>query len=115
MTQQERIEKASIEYANILPQGRISKKYCAIDFTAGANWALSNQWHDAKIDNPDLSCRILAYLSWGNFEVCSKKSPEVLNVAEKPYKHYYDLGGEEVPISAIKYWMEIPPLKGGEE
>ena len=84
-------------------------------FTAGAKFALQHQWHDAKIDKPDLSCRILAYLSWDNLEVSGKKSPEVLNVAEKPYKHYYDLGGEEVPISAIKYWMEVPTLEGGEK
>ena len=32
------LEEAAKNYAELLPQGRVSKKYSAIDFIAGAKW-----------------------------------------------------------------------------
>lgn len=32
---------------------------------------------------------------------------ELLHFAEKPYPHYYDEGGEEIPYGAIEKWQEI--------
>ena len=34
----EDLEEAANNYAELLPQGRIAKKYCKIDFKAGARW-----------------------------------------------------------------------------
>lgn len=34
----EDLEEAAKNYAELLPQGRVSKKYSAIDFIAGAKW-----------------------------------------------------------------------------
>ena len=32
---------------------------------------------------------------------------ELLHLATKPYEHYYDDGGEEVPYGVIEKWQEV--------
>ena len=49
---EEIINEAAKKYADSIPQDDHKKDYCVVDFEAGANWALQNQWHDAKIELP---------------------------------------------------------------
>lgn len=32
---------------------------------------------------------------------------ELLHLAQQPYPHYYDDGGEEIPYSAIEKWQKV--------
>ena len=53
----EDLEEAANNYAELLPQGRIAKKYCKIDFKAGARWQKDKtiskacEWLQRNIDS----------------------------------------------------------------
>ena len=119
---QKRIEEASIRYSCANPSEFDNGMYNQTDlewaYEAGATYALQHQWISVEEALPKEQ-RILARLS-GSF--CGRKDyVEVLyrilqeNVDLRHPDGYYDIGGENVPTSAITHWMPIPPISEGGE
>lgn len=98
---QEQIEQAAREYSELLPQGRVSRKYSAIDFTAGAKWVLSHQWISVDKESPKKS---------GTYFIKTKIGYGI--AIYNCNGGWFDIDGK--PFTKITHWMEKPPTEGGE-
>ena len=97
------IEQAAREYSELLPQGRVSRKYSAIDFTAGAKWALTHQWISVEDGLPQ-------HKPIGQ----NQRFSETVFLRNKNGDCSVDSFDFEMPDTNITHWMKIPPIEGDE-
>lgn len=92
----EEIEEAAKKYADSIPQDERKKEYCIVDFEAGANWALQNQWHDASKELPEDGIKVIVLTEKGNAAI---NSVYTFNGNRRWHSNY-----------AVLFWMPIPSL-----
>lgn len=93
---EEKIEEAAKRYADSIPQDGHKKEYCRVDFEAGANWALENQWHDASKELPEDGIKVIVLTEKGNAAI---NSVYTFNGNRRWHSNY-----------AVLFWMPIPSL-----
>ena len=93
---EEIINEAAKKYADSIPQDDHKKDYCVVDFEAGANWALENQWHDASKELPEDGIKVIVLTGKGNAAI---NSVYTFNGNRRWHSNY-----------AVLFWMPIPSL-----
>ena len=93
---EDRTEEAAKKYADSIPQDDHKKDYCVVDFEAGANWALQNQWHDASKELPEDGIKVIVLTGKGNAAI---NSVYTFNGNRRWHSNY-----------AVLFWMYIPSL-----
>ena len=93
---EEIINEAAKKYADSIPQDDHKKEYCRVDFEAGANWALQNQWHDASKELPEDNKMVIVLTEKGNAVI---NSVYTFNGYRQWHSNY-----------KVSYWMPIPSL-----
>ena len=104
---EEIIEESAKKYADSIPQDDHKKDYCVVDFEAGAEWALQNQWHDASNDLPYKDKTLVDGHTTRDLLCISDKNEAYIDFME-----LLKFGGKwhwfRKNIHKCKYWMPIP-------
>lgn len=107
---QEQIEKESHDYALEFADEGISFEV-SLGFEAGVEWALSHQWISTDDELPE--DEIIFVILSEDFCGGSSSTEALFYYKRDKFMHpegYYDACGENIPTSAIKYWMPVPKL-----
>lgn len=116
----EKIKEAAKKYSNSIAQSDERKTYCVEDFTKGAEYALSNQWHDLRTNPNDLppidkeesyeGCDVSEYvLALISAHPLQSSSVEYYNIVYYFYNESEWLDGDNNTIYRdIIAWMPIP-------
>ena len=106
---EEIIEESAKKYADSIPQDDHKKDYCVVDFEAGANWALQNQWHDASKKLPEDNKEIVGRYFFGS-EDKGCHDDKIVYCQTNGKNWFTDFGGIAFDIDKPDIWMPIPSL-----